>query len=256
MKLAIDVGNTTIALGLFNGRIVEKIIISTDLNKAQDDFFLLLSPLFKEKNIDTKEVNEIVYCSVVPQIDEALKGAIKAIFKNAYMLVINTAIKTGFKIDVQNKDEIGGDLLAGLQGAYSLYGYPILIADLGTATKILSLNKEGVFTSCLIIPGMDISASLLSNKAALLPSVGLEDVKEISKCNNTIDAMKGGIVYGHSAMVEGLIARYEEELGYQCKHVITGGATHHIEKYISKDFVINYDLVLFGLIELLKINAK
>lgn len=256
MKLAIDVGNTTIAIGLFDESIVEKIIISTDLNKAQDDFFLLLSPLFKEKNIDKKEVKEIVYCSVVPQIDEALKGAIKSIFKDAYMLVINTSIKTGFKIDVQNKDEIGGDLLAGLQGAYSLYGYPTLIADLGTATKILSLDKKGTFKSCLIIPGMDISASLLSNKAALLPSVGLEDVKEINKCNNTIDAMKGGIVYGHSSMVEGLINRYENELGYKCKHIITGGATRHIEKYINKDFIINYDLVLFGLIELLKINAK
>ena len=256
MKLAIDVGNTTIALGLFKETLVEKIIISTDLNKAQDDYFLLLSPLFKEKNIERKEVNDIVYCSVVPQVDEGLKGALRELFPSAKLLSVNTSLKTTFGINVQNREEIGGDLLADLEGAYKLYGYPTLIADLGTATKILSLNDKGEFTTCLIIPGMDISASLLSNKAALLPSVGLEDVKPIEKCNNTIDAMKGGIVYGHLEMVNGLFSRYEKALGYKCKHVITGGATHNIEKYLNEDYIVNYDLVLFGLIELLNNNAK
>ena len=257
MKLAVDVGNTTIALGLFDGKLVEKIIVSTDLAKAQDDYFLSLSPLLKEKNIDRKEVNSIIYCSVVPQVDESLRDALKELFPNAVIfLEVNSHIKTSFSIDVQNREEIGGDLLAGLQGAYCKYGYPTLIADLGTATKILSLNEKGEFTTCLIIPGMDISASLLSNKAALLPSVGLNDVKPITKCNNTIDAMKGGIVYGHLEMVDGLIHRYEKALGYSCKHVITGGATHNIEKFLSADYVVDYDLVLFGLIELLKINEK
>ena len=256
MKLAVDVGNTTIALGLFNTTLVEKIIISTDLNKAQDDFFLLLSPLFKEKNIERKEVNSIVYCSVVPQVDEGLKGALNELFPSASMLTVNSSLKTSFGINVQNRGEIGGDLLADLEGAYRLYGYPTLIADLGTATKILSLNDRGEFTTCLIIPGMDISASLLSNKAALLPSVGLEEVKPITECNNTIDAMKGGIVYGHLEMVDGLLSRYEKALGYKCKHIITGGATHNIEKYLKEDYIVNYDLVLFGLIELLNNNAK
>lgn len=256
MKLAVDVGNTTIAFGLFKDSLVEKIIVSTDINKAQDDFFLLLSPLLKEKNIDRKEVNKIIYCSVVPQVDEALRGAIKELFINAEVIVTNPQLKTDFVINVQNKEEIGGDLLAGLEGAYKLYGYPTLIADLGTATKILSLNDKGEFTTCLIIPGMDISASLLSNKAALLPSVGLDDVKPINKCNNTIDAMKGGIVYGHLEMVDGLFNRYEKALGYKCKHVITGGATHNIEKFLKDDYAVNYDLVLYGLIELLNINAK
>ena len=256
MRLAVDVGNTTIALGLFEEKIVEKIILSTDLNKAKDDYLLSLLPLLKEKNIDKKEVKEVVYSSVVPHVDEALKGAIKELFPKASLLTVNSSIKTGFGINVQNRNEIGGDLLAGLQGAYSLYGYPALIADLGTATKILSLNDKGEFTTCLIVPGMDISASLLSNKAALLPSVGLDDVKPIKECNNTIDAMKGGIVYGHLEMVKGLISRYEEALGYPCKHLITGGATHNIEQYLPNDYVVNYDLVLYGLIELLKINAK
>lgn len=256
MKLAVDVGNTTIALGLFDEKLVEKIIISTDLNKAKDDYFYLLSPLLKEKNIERKKVNNIIYCSVVPHVDEGLKEALAELFSEAKMITVNSAMKTSFKINVQNREEIGGDLLADLQGAYTLYGYPTLIADLGTATKILLINDKGEFTTCLIIPGMDISASLLSNKAALLPSVGMEDVKPIIECNNTIDAMKGGIVYGHLEMVNGLIKRYEDALGYPCKHVISGGATHNIEKYLNGDYVVNYDLVLFGLIELLNINAK
>ena len=256
MKLAVDVGNTTIALGLFNDSLVEKVIISTDRNKAQDEYFLLLLPLLKEKNIDKKEVKQIVYCSVVPQVDEALKGALKELFVNASVLTINSKTKTSFNINVQNREEIGGDLLAGLQGTYSLYGYPTLIADLGTATKIMLIDKNGSFTTCLIVPGMDISASLLSSKASLLPSVGLDDVKPIIECNNTIDAMKGGIVYGHLEMVNGLISRYEDSLGYKCKHVISGGATRNIEKFLNKDYILDYDLVLYGLIELLKINAK
>ncbi len=256
MKLAVDVGNTTIALGLFEEKLIDKIILSTDRNKAKDEYFLILSPLLKEKNIEPKEVKQIVYSSVVPQVDDALKGAIKELFPKASLLVVTPRIKTGFKINVQNRDEIGGDILAGLQGAYSLYGYPVLIADLGTATKILSINDKGEFTTCLIIPGMDISASLLSNKAALLPSVGLDDVKPITDCNNTIDAMKGGIVYGHLEMVNGLIARYEKAFGYPSKHVITGNASRNIEKFLTDDYLVNYDLVLYGLIELLNINAK
>ena len=256
MKLAVDVGNTTTAFGFFSENNLEKIIISTERNRAKDEFLLILSPLLKEKNINSKQVTDVVYSSVVPQIDEALKDALKEIFINASLFVVSSSIKTNYKINVQNKDEIGGDLLADLAGAYANYGYPTLIADLGTATKVLLLDKEGFFSTCLIMPGMDISASLLSNKAALLPSVGLEDVKPLKQCNNTIDAMKGGIVYGHLEMIKGVIARYEDELGYKCKHIISGGASRNIERFLGEEYIIDYDLVLKGLIELLKINAK
>ena len=147
---------------------------------------------------------------------------------------------------MDNPLEIGNDLIADLVAAKEKYGYPTLIADLGTASKILLLDKTGTFVSCLIMPGLTLSAQSLSDKAALLPEVSLIAPNTVL-AKNTLTAMNAGIVYGHADMISGLINRYEKELGYPCKHVLTGGGATYLKDILNDDFIYDQNLNLDGL---------
>lgn len=253
MNVCIDVGNTTISVGFFrNDNLIHRLSFTTDLVKTEDEYASLLSNQIANNKIDISDVSKIIYSSVVPGINHPFKEALKMIFKKEIM-TIGPGIKTGLSIKVDNPLEIGNDLIADLVGAKEKYGYPCLIADLGTASKILLLDKNGTFISCLIMPGISLGAAGLANKAALLPDIAFETPKTIL-AKNTVTAMNAGIVYGHADMITGLIKRYEKELGYPCKHILTGGGSIHIKDIIDGDFIYDRNLNLEGLDLLIKRN--
>ena len=250
MHICIDVGNSTIGIGVFeNNVLVKRMIFNTDTRLTEDEFFLLLKKPFED--ISTK-VEKVIFSSVVPPINISLIGAINKLFKVAPMLIANDT-KTDLAIKVDNPMEIGNDLIADLVGAKEKYGYPCLIADLGTASKILLLDKNGAFSSCVIMPGLSLSANSLTNKAALLPEVSLEAPKTVL-AKNTIEAMNAGIVFGHIDMINGLIERYEKEIGYETKHVLTGGSAIYLKEKIGNSFIYDPHLALDGLNILLRRN--
>ena len=245
MNICIDVGNSTIGIGVFENNILaERMIVNTDPKSTEDEFYQLLKKPFTFIK-DGKKIDAIIYSSVVPQINIALLGALKKL-TNVKPLLINQNTKTDLDIKVDNPLEIGNDLIADLVGAKEKYGYPTLIADLGTASKILLLDKTGTFTSCLIMPGLTLSANSLSSKAALLPEVSLIAPESIM-AKNTLSAMNAGIVYGHADMILGLIKRYEKELGYPCQHILTGGGAVYVKDILKDDFIYNQNLNLDGL---------
>ena len=245
MNICIDVGNSTIGIGVFENNILaERMIVNTDPKSTEDEFYQLLKKPFTFIKGD-KKIDAIIYSSVVPQINIALLGALKKL-TNVKPLLINPNTKTDLDIKVDNPLEIGNDLIADLVGAKEKYGYPTLIADLGTASKILLLDKTGTFTSCLIMPGLTLSANSLSSKAALLPEVSLIAPESIM-AKNTLSAMNAGIVYGHADMILGLIKRYEKELGYPCQHILTGGGAVYVKDILKDDFIYDQNLNLEGL---------
>ena len=245
MNICIDVGNSTIGIGVFeNNILVERMIVNTDPKSTEDEFYQLLKKPFTFIK-DGKKIDAIIYSSVVPQINIALLGALKKL-TSVKPLLINSNTKIDLDIKVDNPLEIGNDLIADLVGAKEKYGYPTLIADLGTASKILLLDKNGTFTSCLIMPGLTLSANSLSSKAALLPEVSLIAPESIM-AKNTLSAMNAGIVYGHADMILGLIKRYEKELGYPCQHILTGGGAVYVKDILKDDFIYNQNLNLDGL---------
>ena len=245
MNVCIDVGNSTIGIGVFeNNILVERMVVNTDPLLTEDEFY----QLFKKPYLyikDNKKINRIIYSSVVPQINLPLLGALKKL-TGVEPLLINQNTKTDLDVKVDNPLEIGNDLIADLVSAKEKYGYPCLIADLGTASKILLLDKSGTFISCLIMPGLTLSAKSLSNKAALLPEVSLIAPNSIM-AKNTLSAMNAGIVYGHADMILGLIKRYEKELGYPCKHILTGGGAVYVKDILKDDFIYDLNLNLEGL---------
>ena len=255
MNICIDVGNSTIGIGAFkDNKLVERMVVTTDPRFTEDEFYQLFKKPFAviEKGQDT--IDSIIYSSVVPQINVPLLGALKKL-TNIDPLLINANTKTDLSTKVDNPLEIGNDLIADLVGAKEKYGFPCLIADLGTASKILLLDNEGAFTSCLIMPGLTLSAESLSNKAALLPEVSLIAPDSVM-AKNTLGAMNAGIVYGHADMILGLIKRYESELGYTCMHILTGGGAVYLKEILKNDFIYDQNLNLDGLNIIINKNSK
>lgn len=253
MKVCVDVGNTTIRIGFYNEIIFDRCVIKTDLKKSIDEYVSTLHSILNNKNIDASLVEYVIYGSVVPSIDTDFKEILNRLFVKAQLISIYPGIKTGLQMKVDNPYEVGNDLVADLVGAKNKYEAPCLIVDLGTATKLLLLDKNGLFVSCLIIPGIDISKESLTSKTELLPNVSLENPKKLIECKNTVDAIRSGIVYSQAEMINGLINRYENELGYKCKHIITGGAANYVKNYIN-DAIFDEDLVLDGLFIILNKN--
>ena len=253
MNVCIDVGNTTMGIGFYhNDKLTRKLVHNTETSRTEDEYVLLLEKDLSSLGIKKEEIDNVIYSSVVPVINQPFKAAIKRVV-DARLLVIGPGIKTGLALKIDNPNEVGNDLVADLVGAKEKYGYPTLIVDLGTASKILLLDKNGAFSSCVIMPGLSLSANSLVNKAALLPEVSLEAPKSIL-AKNTIEAMNAGIVFGHVDMISGLIKRYESYLGYQCKHILTGGGAVYVKDIIGESFIYDEHLNLDGLNELLKRN--
>ncbi len=253
MNVCIDVGNTTIAIGFYQkDKLYRKMVHNTDAQRTEDEYVVLLERTFSSLGINKEEIDNVIYSSVVPSLNRPFKTALTRV-QNGQLFIIGPGIKTGLALKIDNPNEVGNDLIADLVGAKEKYGYPTLIADLGTASKILLLDKNGAFASCVIMPGLSLSANSLMNKAALLPEVSLEAPKSIM-AKNTIEAMNAGIVFGHIDMINGLIDRYEEALGYQCKHILTGGGAVYLKDIIGDSFIYDEDLNLDGLNQLIKRN--
>ena len=246
MNLCIDVGNTTIGVGFFKEeQLLKKIVYTIDLKRTKDEYISVINRALKENDFDVKEINNVILSSVVPSINGPLTRAIEEVFGKSPM-TIAPGIKTGLIIHVDNPSEIGNDLIAVMVGVKDKYSYPCLIADLGTASKILLIDKDGAFTTCSIMPGLSISAAILNNQTALLPEVSFREPKTIL-ARNTIDAINAGVVYGHADMIDGLIRRFEKEIGYKCKHILTGGGSFFIRNVVNEEYIYDPDICLYGL---------
>lgn len=237
MNICIDVGNTTFVVGLYDqNNLIKKDFFLVENKSFKEDF----SSLLRRMNIDLSNIDKVMYSSVVPQIDEV----ILPILGNKVRRVKSSNIDIKFpNIDM---NEVGDDLLAALVGAKNKYHYPTLIADLGTASKVLLLDKSGAFDTCLIIPGLSMSITSLSNKAALLPDIELK-VPASVLAHNTVEAMNAGVILGHIEMLTGLFKRIEKEIGYPCKHVLTGGSAIYLKDIIKDEFIYDENLCLDGL---------
>ena len=255
MNICIDVGNSTIGIGAFkDNKLIERMVINTDPRFTEDEFYQLFKKPFAYIKEGKGQIDNIIFSSVVPQINVSLLSALRKLI-DIEPLLIGPGTKTGLSIRVDNPLEIGNDLIADLVATKERYGYPCLIADLGTASKILLLDNTGTFVSCLIMPGLTLSAESLSNKAALLPEVSLIAPESIM-AKNTLGAMNAGIVYGHADMIAGLIKRYENELGYSCKHILTGGGAVYVKDILENDFTYDQNLNLEGLNIIINKNSK
>ncbi len=255
MLLTIDIGNTNITLGVFDGEtIVHSWRLSTEITRTEDEYGVFLKNLLKEINSE-KQITQAIISSVVVQLTERLQIALKK-YMGIESLVVSHKIKTNVKLKTDNPSQIGADRIANACAAAKLYSVPAIVVDFGTATSFDIVDKNNEFIGGIITAGMKIQAEALSSKTSKLPKLNIE-APENAIGRNTIDAMLSGIVRGHAAMIDGLIKECEEELGSKATIIATGGYSSVISKYLRRKFdYINPDLTLIGAKILFDMNKK
>ena len=245
MLLTIDIGNTNITLGVFEGNsIIHSWRLSTEITRTEDEYGVFLKNLLKETNMDKKITNAVI-SSVVVQLTEKIEIALKK-YLDINSFIISHKVKTNVILKTDDKSQIGADRIANACAVTKLYKTPAIVVDFGTATTFDIVNGNNEFIGGIITAGMKIQAEALSSKTSKLPKLNIEASKDVIG-KNTIDAMLSGIVRGHAAMIEGLLSDCEKELGQKATIIATGGYSSVISSYLKRKFdYINPDLTLIG----------
>lgn len=245
MVLTIDIGNTNINLGLFQGDMLQMgVRLATERQKTEDQFAASFFQLFQMYNVKPKDIAGTIISSVVPEITSSVKHAIERLTAKK-VLVLSPGVKTGLNILIDNPAQLGADLAAGAVGASAHYALPAFVVDLGTATKIYAIDEKG-FRGCMIAPGVAISLQALTDTSSLLPTISLEPPKKACG-TNSIESMQSGVILGTAAMIDGLLDRFAAELGAPKTILSTGGLSAFITPVCSHEITYDGDLVLKGL---------
>lgn len=246
MILAIDIGNTSIALGGFDGDKLSFVVrLSTDITKTEDEYASKIMNILNLHGVSRENVEGAIISSVVPPLNAVMKGALRLAY-GVDSLMVSPGIKTGIGILCDSPSSVGADLICSCVAANTRYSSPALIIDIGTATKMIVTNKSGAFIGVSIIPGVMMGLKALSNGTAQLPQVSLEAPSTVIG-KNTVDCMKSGIIFGHASMMDGMIDRINSEVGEELPVIVTGGYANIIVPHCQHKMIIDEYLVLEGL---------
>lgn len=241
--LAIDIGNTNITAGIFRGRrLVRKTKIPT---RKYSEYERRLKDLVKSSGSRAECVGGIIISSVVPVSLARCRAALNRIFK-CKICILGRDVKAPIRNLYKKKKEVGQDRLVNAFAARSLYGAPSVIIDFGTAITFDIVSRKGDYLGGLILPGIEISLQGLYEKTALLPSVRLKRTSHVIG-RDTIDSIRGGILFGFGAMCDGLVAKYRKIFGKGTKVIATGGNAALISQYAKSIHRIDEGLTLKGL---------
>lgn len=244
MILAVDVGNTNIVLGVIdNDNLVVSGRLSTNIYETDEEYAMKLDSFLKIHG--ASGITGAIISSVVPALIGTLKKAIKLV-TGANTIVVGPGIKTGLSIKIDDPAQLGADLVVGAVAAKNKYPQPTIIFDLGTATTGTVLDKDGAFIGGMIAAGVKSSINTLSTSTAQLPQIDISAPSKIIG-SNTIDCMKSGAVIGMASMLDGLVDRFQEELGQTATVVVTGGLGKSIAKYCTHKMIIDENLLIDGL---------
>jgi type III pantothenate kinase len=244
--LTIDIGNTNIVLGIYQGKeLTAHWRISTDHNRMPDEYGITILNLLAHGGVAPQTITSICIASVVPPLTGWFEEMCRRYFRIA-PLVVSAGVKTGVRIRVDNTREVGADRIANAAACFRKYGGPACVVDIGTATTFDAISAEGDYLGGAIAPGPRASAEALFLRAARLPRIDLAlPPKAIG--SNTVEAMQSGILLGHAGMVEGLAARFKKELGAAMKVIGTGGLVELIAAQTTVIDAIDPWLTLDGL---------
>lgn len=256
MLLAIDVGNTNIALGLFEGNALKHHWrISTDRERTSDEIGILFMSLLQYAGEDIRRVRDVIICSVVPPVMHSLINAIIKYFHKEPIMV-GPGIKTGINIKYENPREVGADKIVNAVGALSLYGGPAIIVDFGTATTFCAVNRSRDYLGGVICPGIKISADALFAKASKLPRVELVEPQRVIG-RNVVTSMQSGLYFGYVGQVEYLVHKIKGEMKEEnIKVIATGGLAKFMASQCHCIDEVNRMLTLEGLREIYHMNNK
>ncbi len=246
MFLALDIGNTNITLGVFDGdKLAATWRLSTDRSKMLDEYSIMLNQLLDLRDMTVEDIDTAALCSVVPPLTPMFVELCQQ-YLNVEPLVVAAGTRTGIRILYDNPRDVGADRIVDAAAAMKLYGGPVIVVDMGTATVFDAVTADGDYLGGAIAPGMAIAHDALFSNTSQLRRVELvSPATPIGR--NTIHAIQSGIVLGYAELVRGMVARFDKELGGGAKVVATGGMAHIIEKEAGVFDDVNPDLTLTGL---------
>ena len=255
MILVVDIGNSNVVVGGVEGeRIVFEARLRTDATKTSDEYCIDVKNILDIYNVDKGLIEGSIIASVVPQVLNTFQTAImKLTGKRA--LVVGPGLKTGLNIAIDNPSQTGADLVVGCVAALREHQAPMIVIDMGTATTMVVLDKNGSLIGGSISPGVKISLDALTGGTALLPGLQLDQPKRAIG-RNTTDCMRSGIMMGTACMLDGMIQRMEEELGYQTKVIVTGGIAKFVVPMCRREMIYDKDLLVKGLATLYRENKR
>ena len=255
MILTVDIGNSNIVLGgVQEDTIVFEARLRTEATKTSDQYCVDLKILLDVYKVNPGDIEGCIISSVVPQVLNSFQTAIKKLIGKT-PLVVGPGIKTGLDIRLENPGQTGADLVVADVAALREHKPPLIVIDMGTATTMSVLDKNGAHIGGCIIPGVKISMDALTDRTALLPGLQLDQPKRAIG-RNTIDAMRSGIMIGTACMLDGMIERMEAELGSKTTVIATGGIAKFIVPLCKTPIIYDKDLLIKGLVALYRDNKK
>lgn len=255
MILTVDIGNTNLKFGLFEGeKLIQSYRLSVSNLRTADEYGFYLTGLMRNNEIEPSMVKGAIYSSVNPNLNYTIGHMIEFFF-GVKPLIVGAGIKTGLNIKYDNPKEVGADRIVDSVAAYYTYGGNCIVLDCGTATTFNVINESGEFLGGAISFGLKSGADSLSKAATKLPGVELTvPAKAIGK--NTITNMQSGIMFGYIGMVEYIIKKLKSELGGNVKVIATGGLSEIVVQNSNVIDFMDRTLTLRGLYIIYQQNMK
>ena len=246
LLLAIDIGNTSIAIGVYEReRLRATFRVATDQENLADEFAMLVLSLLRVHDIEPEQVTAAVLSSTVPPLVAVFEQVCRRYFEVTPM-VVGTGVKTGVRVLYDNPREVGPDRILHAVAALDRYKPPIVIVDMGTALVIDAVSREGDYLGGAIAPGIAIASEALFSRATMLHRVSIER-PEHAIGRDTVRSMQAGIYFGYAEMVSGLVRRFKAEIGEDATVIATGGYAESIAQEAGCFDAIEEHLNLEGL---------
>lgn len=256
MLLALDVGNLTTSVGLFDdsGKLCFISVLDTDRSKSADQIAIDLMNLFQLYQYDLRDVDGSIFCSVVPPMDFGLEKALARLV-GKMPIRVGPGVKTGLNIRTSIHTQLGVDLVSAAVAAIEKFEPPIIMIVMGAATAFCYITEKKSFEGGLLFPGVTVSLEALSTRTAQLPDVSFgKPVALIGK--TTEECMRSGIVYGSAGMIDGIIDRIRAQTGKNAVAVATGPNAPVIVRYCNNEIVYDKNLVMDGLYQIYRRNSN
>jgi type III pantothenate kinase len=246
MLLAVDIGNTNVTLGVFEGeRLAATWRIATDHAKLADEYGVIFDNLLVLDGIDRSAITRAVLASVVPGLTSVFENMLKRYF-GIDALKVGAGVKTGLRILYEDPREVGADRIVDVVAALRLHKPPLIIVDAGTAIVFDAVSREGAYLGGAIAPGIGLATDALAQKAAMLRRVDLRPPRQ-AVGQNTTAAMQSGVMFGYAELIEGMVRRFKAELGDDAWVIATGGWAPVMGELTRVFDQVEPDLTLNGL---------
>lgn len=246
MLLAIDIGNTNICFGLFEGtKLVSQFRCATTLERTADEYTVFLLQVLAIRQIDPRGINAVVMASVVPPLTDTFVAFVRRACARE-PLVVGPGTRTGMPILYDNPKDVGADRIVNAIAAYEVVKSGLIVVDFGTATTFDCVSAKGEYLGGAISPGINISTEALFARAARLTRVEITVPPKVVG-RNTPQSMQSGISFGYASLVDGMVARIRNELGFACAVWATGGLAPLMAKLATSIEHVDEHLTLHGL---------